>query len=121
MAAFGRPAVVIDLETTGGNADSDCITEIALLRFDGGGVTRYTRLVNPQRGIPAFGAALTGIDDNMVADAPPFAALADKLLPLWILKKWRTVQTKLTPLGCLTAVKSVMRNYARKFLLMRRS
>ena len=82
LTAFGQPAVVIDLETTGGNPDSDRVTEIALLRFDDGGVTRYTHLVNPQRGIPAFIAALTGIDDGMVAGAPPFAALAGELLPL---------------------------------------
>ncbi|WP_342345877.1 hypothetical protein [Kingella potus] len=35
MAAFGRPAAIVDLETTGGSFDTDRITEIAFLRFDG--------------------------------------------------------------------------------------
>ena len=80
FSAFRRPVVIIDLEATGGNPYTDRITEIAFLRFDGNGVSSYRQLVNPQRNIPEFVSNLTGIDDAMVADAPPFADLSDDLL-----------------------------------------
>ena len=80
FSAFRRPVVIIDLEATGGNPYTDRITEIAFLRFDGNGVSSYRQLVNPQRNIPEFVSNLTGIDDEMVADAPPFADLSDDLL-----------------------------------------
>lgn len=73
----------LDLETTGATPLRDRITEIALVRFDDGVETvRWQTLVNPQQPIPPFIQSLTGIDDNMVADAPLFAEVADKLLAL---------------------------------------
>ncbi|MFC0268351.1 exonuclease domain-containing protein [Kushneria aurantia] len=72
------PLVFIDLETTGTRATRDRITEIAALRVvDGEIVDRFTRLIDPQTDIPARIAALTGIDNAMVAGAPGFAAVAD--------------------------------------------
>lgn len=71
----------LDLETTGATPLRDRITEIALVRFDHGVETlRWQTLVNPQQPIPPFIQSLTGINDSMVADAPLFAEVADKLL-----------------------------------------
>jgi len=73
----------LDLETTGATPLRDRITEIALVRFDDGVETvRWQTLVNPQQPIPPFIQSLTGINDAMVADAPLFAEVADKLLAL---------------------------------------
>jgi DNA polymerase-3 subunit epsilon len=71
----------LDLETTGATPLKDRITEIALVRFDNGvEVARWQTLVNPEQPIPVFIQQLTGIDNEMVATAPKFAEVADKLL-----------------------------------------
>lgn len=77
---FDRPCVIVDLETTGGHIARDRITEIGLILLDGDHVERYQALVNPGQPIPPFIERMTGISDAMVADAPPFAALADEVL-----------------------------------------
>jgi DNA polymerase-3 subunit epsilon len=70
--------VMLDLETTGGSAVHDRITEIAMVRVEGGIVTaRWSSLVNPGQPIPPFIESLTGINDAMVAQAPRF----DEVLP----------------------------------------
>lgn len=71
----------LDLETTGATPLKDRITEIALVRFDNGvEVARWQTLVNPEQPIPVFIQHLTGIDNEMVAAAPKFSEVADKLL-----------------------------------------
>lgn len=82
FARFGLPVVVVDLETTGGNMNLDRVTEVALLRFEKGQVSSHQWLVNPELPISGFIAKLTGIDNEMVADAPLFAEIAPELLPL---------------------------------------
>ena len=75
--------VMLDLETTGGNAVHDRITEIAAVRVeDGLVVERWSTLVNPGVRIPPFIQNLTGITDAMVEDAPSFEAVAGTLLAL---------------------------------------
>ncbi len=76
------PAITyLDLETTGATPLRDRITEIALVRFENGEeVARWQTLVNPQQPIPAFIQQLTTINNEMVANAPVFADVADKLL-----------------------------------------
>lgn len=75
--------VMLDLETTGGNAVHDRITEIAAVRVENGVETaRWSTLVNPGVRIPPFIQSLTGISDAMVADAPRFEEVADRLLEL---------------------------------------
>ncbi|RFO98727.1 DNA polymerase III subunit epsilon [Rhodoferax lacus] len=75
--------VMLDLETTGGNAVHDRITEIAAVRVENGVETaRWSTLVNPGVRIPPFIQSLTGISDAMVADAPPFEDVARTLLEL---------------------------------------
>ena len=64
--------VIVDLETTGGSPTDSRITEVGAVRFRGGerlGV--FQTLVNPRVEIPRSITHLTGIDDAMVAGAPP--------------------------------------------------
>jgi len=77
---FEQPLVFVDLETTGANAVYDRITEIGIVEVDGDGVREWSSLVNPGVRIPAFIQQLTGISAEMVADAPPFAAVAHEAL-----------------------------------------
>lgn len=61
---------VVDLETTGGGADSS-ITEIGAVKVRGGEILgEFQTLVRPSGPIPALIQVLTGITDRMVADAP---------------------------------------------------
>jgi DNA polymerase-3 subunit epsilon len=72
--------VVLDLETTGGNAVHDRITEIAAVRMEHGReVARWSTLVNPGVRIPPFIQSLTGITDAMVEHAPTFEEVAQPL------------------------------------------
>ena len=71
---------VIDVETTGGGISGNRITEICIaLVKDGEVVDKYTTLVNPERDIPNYITALTGIDNEMVANAPRFFEVAEKI------------------------------------------
>ncbi len=68
---------IVDIETTGGHASANGITEIAICIHDGKKVVdRYSTLVNPRRIIPIHITALTGITNEMVQDAPPFEEVA---------------------------------------------
>src|SRR5258708_7465324 len=69
--------VFVDLETTGGSAAYDRITEVGIVRVRNGElVEEWSSLVNPERPIPAYIEAFTGISDEMVADAPRFGEIA---------------------------------------------
>src|SRR5699024_8912522 len=62
---------VVDLETTGTDPAADAITEIGAVKVRGGEVLgEFRTFVDPERPIPAFVAALTGITDAAVAQAP---------------------------------------------------
>ncbi|MFZ2452257.1 MAG: 3'-5' exonuclease [Methylovulum miyakonense] len=69
----------VDLETTGGNASVDSITEIGIVLVDEDGVREWSQLIQPETRIPAFIEKLTGISNAMVADAPRFEEIAEKL------------------------------------------
>ncbi len=72
------PFVVVDLETTGQRAGEEGVTEIGAVRIEHGREAgRFESLVNPGRPIPPFVASLTGINDEMVADAPRFDSLLE--------------------------------------------
>jgi DNA polymerase-3 subunit epsilon len=67
----------VDLETTGGNAAYDRITEIGIVRVQNGELLEeWSSLVNPECPISPYIEAFTGISSEMVADAPLFADLA---------------------------------------------
>ncbi len=74
---------IVDIETTGGHASSHGITEIAIVISDGVSVLdKFESLINPQQEIPIFIQSLTGISDEMVADAPLFSEVAEKIFQL---------------------------------------
>lgn len=65
---------VLDLETTGLEPEWCEIIEIAILRVRGGRVVdHYQTLVKPEQKISRFITDLTGITNEMVADAPKVA------------------------------------------------
>lgn len=71
---------IIDIETTGGSAVYERITEIAVFIYDGVKVVdQFTSLINPERPIPYYITKLTGINDQMVESAPTFDQLATKI------------------------------------------
>ncbi len=62
---------VFDIETTGGNALKNGITELCALNYQHGKVSdRYYTLVNPRIPIPPLVRKMTGLNDKMVKDAP---------------------------------------------------
>jgi len=74
---------IVDIETTGGNASGSRITEIAIIIHDGTSIVeRWETLVNPQKEIPVPIFALTGINDEMVCNAPIFDDIAEKVLEM---------------------------------------
>lgn len=74
---------IVDIETTGGHAGDNGITEIAIIIHDGKSIVeKFTTLINPQRHIPSFIESYIGITNEMVEDAPTFAQIADKVYEL---------------------------------------
>src|SRR5690606_25530615 len=74
---------IVDIETTGGSSRIEKITEIAVIQHDGSNITdEFVTLVNPERNIPYYITSLTGITNEMVADAPRFFEVAKKIIEL---------------------------------------
>ncbi len=74
---------IVDIETTGGYASANGITEIAVFIHNGKRVVKhFETLINPQQRIPNYITALTGIDNSMVANAPAFEEIAEVLFEL---------------------------------------
>lgn len=72
---------VIDIETTGGNAARERITEIAIFVHDGKQIVReFQSLVNPECNVPPFITRLTGISNEMLVDAPKFYEIARQIV-----------------------------------------
>lgn len=77
---FSQPVVFVDIETTGAQARSSRILEVALIRVENGVVVaEYETLLNPGVPIPAFISSLTGIHDHDIVDAPQFEDVADAI------------------------------------------
>ncbi|TCD10449.1 DNA polymerase III subunit epsilon [Pedobacter frigidisoli] len=74
---------VVDIETTGGHASANGITEVAINIHDGNQVVEsFTTLINPKQPIPIYITALTGIDNKMLVDAPTFEDVALQIYQL---------------------------------------
>ena len=74
---------IIDIETTGGSAQHDRITEIAVVLHDGKQVIdSYETLINPDCVIPDHITRITGINNEMVANAPMFYEVAKKIVEM---------------------------------------
>lgn len=73
--------IVIDLETTGNSPKKgDKIIQFAAVVVENGKIIdRFSSLCNPKLNIPVFIEELTGINDEMVKDAPIFEELAPKI------------------------------------------
>ncbi len=72
---------IVDLETTGGRPDRDKITEIGIVLHNGREITdTYTTLINPGVNIPPIITRITGINQEMVNDAPFFHEVAKDII-----------------------------------------
>lgn len=72
---------VLDLETTNGARNDQRVIELGLCLVESGRITEmWSSLVNPERRIPYWVRRLTGITDEQVRQAPPFADLLPRLL-----------------------------------------
>ncbi|MBI4063851.1 MAG: 3'-5' exonuclease [Elusimicrobia bacterium] len=81
---LNRPIVFFDLEATGLDTNTDRIVEIALVRLDPDGKEEvWTQRVNPEISIPPEAAAIHGISDHDVKDAPFFKKIAPRVAELF--------------------------------------
>lgn len=75
--------VIIDIETTGNNSKYGKITELAVYQHNGQNITNiYSTLINPGIDIPYYITRLTGIDNEMVKNAPKFHKVAKNIIEL---------------------------------------
>ncbi len=74
---------IVDIETTGGRASRDRVTEIGIVLHDGEQILEtYESLINPNTYIPAGIVQLTGITQEMVQDAPQFHEVARRIVEM---------------------------------------
>ncbi len=74
---------IIDVETTGTGAAYGKITEIAIVLHNGVSTTEtYNTLIDPECNIPWNITRLTGITNEMVANAPKFCEVAKKIVEM---------------------------------------
>ena len=74
---------IIDIETTGLRPTEDKITEIAIYKHDGESIVdSFESLVNPECYISDRISKMTGITNEMVADAPKFHELAKQIIEI---------------------------------------
>lgn len=74
---------IIDVETTGGSFVNERLTEIAVYIHDGTRIVdEFSTLLNPEQPIPYMITRITGITDDMVANAPRFYEIAKKIVEM---------------------------------------
>jgi len=80
MSKNDKLFAIVDIETTGGFARGNAITEIAIILHDGKNIVdEYVTLINPGQFIQLKIQQLTGITNEMVADSPYFEEVADEI------------------------------------------
>lgn len=78
---FGKKIVVFDTETTGMRPETDEIIEIAAIKSRNGvEISRFESFIKPEHPVPAALTEIHGIDDAMLADAPPASEAIAKFL-----------------------------------------
>lgn len=74
---------IIDVETTGGKFNEEGVTEVAIHRFDGVDIVdSFISLINPEKDIQPFVVNLTGINNNMLKNAPKFFEVAKRIIEI---------------------------------------
>ena len=74
---------IIDVETTGLSPKTERLTEIAIIVMENGEILEeFSSLINPERKIPYRITQITGINNQMVKDAPFFYEIAKKIVQL---------------------------------------
>lgn len=74
---------ILDIETTGGQFNEEGITEIAIYKFDGHEIIdQFISLVNPEIPIQPFVIKLTGINNDMLRNAPKFFEIAKRIIEI---------------------------------------
>ncbi len=74
---------ILDIETTGGKYNEEGITEIAIYRFDGHKIVdQFASLINPEKPIQPFVVNLTGINNDMLRQAPKFYEVAKRIIEI---------------------------------------
>ncbi len=74
---------IIDIETTGMNREGQKIIEIGIINYDGNEIEEvYSSLINPERSISYQIEMITGINNEMVVDAPKFYQVAKKIIEM---------------------------------------
>lgn len=74
---------IVDVETTGGSARYERVIEVAIVLHDGQRVVdTFSTLLYPERSIPWNITRITGINDEMVADAPRFFEVARRIVEM---------------------------------------
>ncbi len=74
---------ILDIETTGGKYNEEGITEIAIYKYDGQEVVdQFISLINPERPIQPFVVNLTGINNQMLRNAPKFFEVAKRIVEI---------------------------------------
>ncbi|WP_378187226.1 exonuclease domain-containing protein [Aquimarina sp. W85] len=74
---------ILDIETTGGKYNEEGITEIAIYKFDGQEVVdQFISLINPEKEIQPFVVNLTGINNEMLRNAPKFYEIAKRIVEI---------------------------------------
>ncbi|HEV7607781.1 MAG TPA: exonuclease domain-containing protein [Steroidobacteraceae bacterium] len=77
---FESPVAFVDIETTGCTPGAHRVIDVAVIGATGSRVDfEWQSLVNPGVQVPAGITALTGIDNEMLAGAPPFERIAREL------------------------------------------
>jgi DNA polymerase-3 subunit epsilon len=83
---FAPRLAFVDVETTGSSPARERVTEVGVVCVESDGdacrVREWASLVNPGMPIPSEIQWLTGITNEMVRAAPPFAAIAEQLFDL---------------------------------------
>jgi DNA polymerase-3 subunit epsilon len=79
-----RPLVILDLETTGVDVESDRVIQVGMARLepgdaDGGDPETMSELVDPGVPVPDDVQGLTGITEAMLEGAPAFDELAPRI------------------------------------------